>query len=211
MKLIFATNNKHKLEEVKKLLPAPFQLITLAEAGIKEDIPETGTTLEENASIKSHFVFKRTGLNCFADDTGLEVEALNGAPGVYSARYAGENCSFSDNVIKLLTEMKDKENRKARFRTVISLIIEGKEYFFEGIVNGEIIREQRGSEGFGYDPVFIPKPPHPPKGGFNNPQAFEGQEQEGLTFAEMSLEEKNEISHRARAIENLAKFLMQLK
>ncbi len=191
MKLIFATNNKHKLEEVEKLLPEQFHLITLAEAGINEDIPETGTTLEENASIKSRFVFERTGQNCFADDTGLEVEVLNGAPGVYSARYAGEKCSFADNVNKLLLELKDKENRKARFRTVISLILDGKEYFFEGIVNGEITREARGEDGFGYDPIFKPE-------GFDK------------TFAEMTLEEKNKISHRARAVEKLVKFLTSL-
>jgi XTP/dITP diphosphohydrolase len=191
MKLIFATNNKHKLEEVKKLLSKQFQLITLAEAGINDDIPETGTILEENASIKSHFVFERTGLNCFADDTGLEVEALNGSPGVYSARYAGEKCSFADSVNKLLSKMKEKDNRKARFRTVISLILNGKEYFFEGIVDGEITRDARGGEGFGYDPVFMP-------------EGFE------MTFAEMSLEKKNKISHRARAMEKLVEFLSLL-
>lgn len=192
MKFVFATNNKHKLEEVKRLLPEQFTLITLAEAGINEDIPETADSLEGNASIKSHFVYDRTGLNCFADDTGLEVEALNGAPGVYSARYAGENCSFADNVNKLLLEMKNKENRKARFRTVISLILDGKEYFFEGIVYGEIIRDVKGNEGFGYDPIF----------------KSEGYEK---TFAEISLEEKNIISHRAKAVENLVCFLLSLK
>ncbi len=192
MKLVFATNNKHKLEEVKKLLPQQFQLITLAEAGIHSDIPETGTTLEENAAIKSRFVFERTGQNCFADDTGLEVEALNGAPGVYSARYAGEKCSFADNVNKLLREMSSKESRKAKFRTVISLILAGKEYLFEGIVEGEITRETKGIEGFGYDPVF-------------KPDGFE------KTFAEMTLEEKNKISHRARAVEKLVEFLSSLR
>lgn len=186
--LVFATNNKHKLEEVKKLLPEQFNLITLAEAGIHTDIPETADTLEGNASLKSRFVFERTVQNCFADDTGLEVEALNGAPGVYSARYAGEKCSFAENVNKLLLEMKDKENRKARFRTVISLIFDGKEYFFEGIVEGIITNDTKGTEGFGYDPVFKPE-------GFDK------------TFAEMTLEEKNKVSHRARAVEKLVEFL----
>lgn len=188
MKLIFATNNKHKLEEVAQLLTEQFQLITLAEAGIHADIPETADTLEGNASIKSRFVFELTDLNCFADDTGLEVEALNGAPGVYSARYAGEKCSFADNVNKLLHEMQDKDNRAAKFRTVISLILDEKEYFFEGVVDGEITREVNGTDGFGYDPVF-------------KPTGFE------KTFAEMTLEEKNKISHRARAVEKLVEFL----
>ncbi len=187
MKLIFATNNKHKLEEVAQLLTGQFQLITLAEAGIHADIPETADTLEGNAALKSRFVFERTGLNCFADDTGLEVEALNGAPGVYSARYAGEKCSFADNVNKLLHEMQDKDNRAAKFRTVISLILDEKEYFFEGVVDGEITREVHGADGFGYDPVFKPA-------GFDK------------TFAEMTLEEKNKISHRARAVEKLVSF-----
>lgn len=189
MKLVFATNNKHKLQEVQKLLPDDIQLITLAEVGIESNIPETGKTLEENASVKSHFVFRKTGLSCFADDTGLEVEALNGAPGVYSARYAGEHCSFADNVNKLLREMENKENRKAKFRTVISLIFEGKEYFFEGAIEGVITKGPRGSEGFGYDPVFAPA---------------------DLTFAEMNLEEKNKISHRAKAVKKLADFLKPL-
>ncbi len=187
MKLIFATNNKHKLEEVAQLLPGEFQLITLAEVGIHADIPETADTLEGNTAIKSHFVFERTGMNCFADDTGLEVEALSGAPGVYSARYAGEKCSFADNVNKLLHEMLDKENRAAKFRTVISLMLDDQEYFFEGMVDGEITREVYGTEGFGYDPIFKPS-------GFDK------------TFAEMTLEEKNKISHRARAVEKLVAF-----
>ncbi len=216
MEIIFATNNKHKQEEVEKLLPEQFKLITLQEAGIIEDIPETADTLEGNASLKSHFVFERKGLNCFADDTGLEVEALNGAPGVYSARYAGEKCSFTDNVNKLLLEMKDKENRKARFRTVISLILNGKEYFFEGIVDGEITREARGGEGFGYDPIFSPLIPR--RGTNHSSNLLEGKQDSkipplgggGATFAEMSLEEKNKISHRARAVEKLVEFLVTL-
>jgi XTP/dITP diphosphohydrolase len=192
MTLIFATNNKHKLQEVQKLLPSAINLVTLADAGIHEDIPETADTLEGNASIKSRFVFELTDLNCFADDTGLEVEALNGAPGVYSARYAGEKCSFADNVNKLLHEMQDKDNRAAKFRTVISLMLDEKEYFFEGVVDGEITREVHGTDGFGYDPIFKPA-------GFDK------------TFAEMTLEEKNKISHRARAVEKLVAFLSSLK
>ncbi len=188
MTLIFATNNKLKLQEVQKLLPASINLVTLADAGINEDIPETADTLEGNASLKSRFVFELTDLNCFADDTGLEVEALNGAPGVYSARYAGEKCSFADNVNKLLHEMQDKDNRAAKFRTVISLILDEKEYFFEGVVDGEITRDVKGRDGFGYDPIFKPA-------GFDK------------TFAEMTLEAKNKISHRARAVEKLVAFL----
>lgn len=215
-KLIFATNNKHKLHEVQKLLPASINLITLADAGIHEDIAETADTLEGNASIKSRFVFERTGMNCFADYTGLEVDALNGAPGVYSARYAGEKCSFTDNVNKLLHEMQGKDNRTAKFRTVISLMLNEQEYFFEGVVDGEITREVHGTDGFGYDPIFKPHPPYPPKGGLTDPQAVAGQAQwqtppfggqGGLTFAEMTLEEKNKISHRARAVEKLVSFL----
>lgn len=220
MTLIFATNNKHKLQEVQKLLPASINLVTLADAGIYADIPETADTLEGNASLKSRFVFELTDLNCFADDTGLEVEALNGAPGVYSARYAGEKCSFADNVNKLLHEMQNKDNRAAKFRTVISLMLDEKEYFFEGVVDGEITREVHGTDGFGYDPIFKPHPPYPPKGGLTDPQAVAGQAQwqtppfggqGGLTFAEMTLEEKNQISHRARAVEKLVAFLKSVK
>jgi XTP/dITP diphosphohydrolase len=152
------------------------------------DIEETGTTLEENARIKSQFVYDNYGFNCFSDDTGLEIEVLNGEPGVYSARYAGEDCSFDDNMNKVLKEMKGKENRKARFRTVISLILDGKEYQFEGEVKGKITTEKHGDKGFGYDPIFLP----------------DGYSQ---TFAELDLEEKNRISHRGKAVVKLAGFL----
>ncbi len=187
-KIIFATNNAHKLEEVRHYLKDLYQVISLKEIGFTEDIPEPYETLEENALTKSKTIFEKFGMDCFADDTGLEVDALNGAPGVYSARYAGPNCTFEDNVNKMLAEMKDKQNRKARFRTVVSLILNGKEYYFEGEVKGEIARERSGAEGFGYDPIFIP----------------EGLK---LSFAEMSLDEKNKISHRSRAVAKLVEFL----
>ena len=188
MKIVFATNNAHKLSEVKAVLGEGFELVTLKEVGITEDIPETGETLDENASIKARYVYERTGLDCFADDTGLEVEALNGAPGVRSARYATDGHDFAANNRKLLNELSGVENRKARFRTVISLIRSGEEIQVEGIVNGRIATEEAGCEGFGYDPLFIP----------------EGKE---VTFAEMTAEEKNSISHRGRAVAELVKVL----
>ena len=187
-RIVFATNNAHKLSEVKAVLGEGYDLVTLKEVGITEDIPETGATLDENASIKARYVYERTGLDCFADDTGLEVEALNGAPGVRSARYATDGHDFAANNAKLLRELEGKENRNARFRTVISLIRNGVEEQVEGIVEGEIATSMSGSEGFGYDPLFIPK----------------GHD---VTFAEMSAEEKNAISHRGRAIRALAEFL----
>ena len=186
-KIIFATNNKHKLEEVQQILANNFEVLGLKEIGFEGDILETGKTLEENASIKSKFVFEKFGMNCFSDDTGLEIEALEGGPGVYSARYAGEEANAEKNIAKVLNELRGKQNRKARFRTVVSLILDGKEHFFEGIVNGQIIDEKRGGDGFGYDPVFMP----------------DGYE---LTFAEMPAEQKNKISHRSRAIHKLARF-----
>lgn len=189
--LIFATNNKHKKEEVSHLLP-DFEVLMLSEIGIFEDIPETGETLEENALIKANFVFEKTGFDCFADDTGLEVEALNGRPGVFSARYAGEPVDPQANIDKLLAELTDFSNRKARFRTVVALIQNGAPIFIEGIVNGTIIECQTGASGFGYDPVFIPD-------GF------------AKTFAQMTLEEKNKISHRGKAIRKLVEFLNQSK
>ena len=187
-RIVFATNNAHKLSEVKAVLGDGYELVTLREVGITEDIPETGATLDENASIKARYVYERTGLDCFADDTGLEVTALNGAPGVRSARYATDGHDFAANNAKLLRELEGKEDRSARFRTVISLIRNGVEEQVEGIVEGTIATSLSGSEGFGYDPLFIPE-------GHN------------ITFAEMSAEEKNAISHRGRAVAALVKIL----
>lgn len=189
MKIVFATNNAHKLSEVRAVLNDDIELVTLKEVGITEDIPETGATLDENASIKARYVYERTGLDCFADDTGLEVEALNGAPGVRSARYATEGHDFAANNRKLLKELEGKSNRRARFRTVISLIRSGVEQQVEGIVTGTIATSEAGKEGFGYDPLFIP-------------------DGKSVTFAEMSAEEKNAISHRGRAVKALAKVLI---
>lgn len=190
MELLFATNNKHKINEIRDLLDNNFKILGLADVNITEDIPEDAETLAENALFKARFVHDRTGLNVFADDTGLEVEALGGAPGVYSARYAGEGRSFDDNINKLLEQMADAEDRRARFRTVIALILEGNEYLFEGTVEGVITSERRGNGGFGYDPVFLPD-------GYD------------LTFAEIPLSEKNRISHRARAMRKLLNFLKE--
>lgn len=192
MRLVFATNNAHKLSEVSAVLGSEYEIVTLREVGITEDIPETGDTLDENASLKARYVYERTGINCFADDTGLEVEALGGAPGVRSARYATDGHDFKANNRKLLAEMADKENRNARFRTVISLIIEGKEYQVEGIVEGTIATEESGAEGFGYDPLFVPK-------GHNK------------SFAEMTASQKNLISHRGRAVKKLVALLHNIE
>ena len=192
MKLVFATNNKHKIEEVQHLLQNDFKLLCLQDIDCNEELPETGNTLEENALQKVKYVHQKYNLNCFADDTGLEIEALNGRPGVYSARYAGEECSAEKNIEKVLSEMQDMKNRNASFKAVIALIITGKEYLFEGKVNGIILREPRGNYGFGYDPIF-------------QPNGFE------KTFAEMSLAEKNIISHRAIAVKKLVEFLIQIK
>ncbi len=191
MKLLFATNNEHKLYEISALMPNSIELVGLAQAGITEDIPETGDTLTENALIKAEYAFNKTGLWCFADDTGLEVEALNGAPGVHSARYAGEAKNSIDNVTLLLKNMSGKENRNACFKTVIALIFNNERYLFEGIVGGRIIDTPIGTAGFGYDPVFVPN-------GFNE------------TFAQMPLELKNSISHRARAAQKLLDFIRTL-
>ena len=188
--LIFATNNQNKVQEVRAVSGTIFNIITLKEAGIDIDIPEPHDTLEANATEKSKTIFEITKQNCFSEDTGLEVEALNGEPGVKSARYAGEDRSFDDNIEKLLSKLKPFENRLARFRTVISLILDGKEYFFEGICNGKIIEERKGSNGFGYDPVFIPT----------------GSDK---TFAEMDMAEKNKFSHRKKAMEKLIHFLIK--
>ena len=190
MKLIFATNNKHKIREITDLLDDRFEVIGLADTGITEDIPEDADNLADNALFKARYVHDRTGMNVFADDTGLEVDALDGAPGVYSARYAGTSKSPDDNIIKLLKALEGVEGRKARFRTVIALIYDNSEYLFEGKVEGGIIQKRRGTDGFGYDPVFV----------------AEGYD---LTFAEIPLSEKNKISHRSRAMKKLLAFLAQ--
>lgn len=190
MELVFATNNKHKIREITDLLDDNFRILGLADLNITEDIPEEADTLEENALFKARYVHERSGLNVFADDTGLEVTALGGAPGVYSARYAGEGKSFDDNIEKLLGAMQGADERSARFRTVIALILDGSEYLFEGTVEGEITRDRRGTGGFGYDPVFLAS----------------GHDR---TFAEIPLSEKNTISHRARAMRKLLEFLRE--
>jgi len=186
--LIFATNNQHKANEINSILGTAFKICTLREAGLEIDIPEPHDTLEENAREKSLTIYKLKNWDCFSEDTGLEVDALGGAPGVKSARYAGDHCSTEDNINKLLSELADKQNRKARFRTVVSLIEKGKEYRFEGICEGSIGITRSGDHGFGYDPVFIP---------------------DGATksFASMTLEEKNKYSHRKKAVEQLVAFL----
>lgn len=186
--LVFATNNAHKLEEVRAILGNDFQIASLKEIGCHDDIPETADTLEGNAMQKAQYIKDKFGMDCFADDTGLEVKALNNAPGVFSARYAGPGHDSEANMKKLLHEMEGKENRKARFRTVIALLLDGKEYTFEGIVKGNIIEEKRGDSGFGYDPIFVPE-------GYD------------LTFAELGNDIKNKISHRAEAVKKLSAFL----
>ena len=190
MDLVFATNNLHKIKEINNLLGDSFRLMSLVEINIYDDIPENEPTLEGNAMAKARYVYELTGRDVFADDTGLEVEALEGRPGVHSARFAGEDRNPEANIDKLLSLLEGKQNRNARFRTVIALIKNGKEYLFEGIVDGIIITERKGKQGFGYDPVFIP-------------------EKRNLTFAEMQLDEKNKISHRARAFEKLKLFLLK--
>lgn len=188
-KLVFATNNAHKLDEIRAILGNKIEILSLADINCFDDIPETSDTLDGNAVIKARYVYDKFGYNCFADDTGLEVEALGGAPGVHTARYAyADHNDPEANTQKLLSELQGKDNRRARFRTAIALIIDNKEYLFEGIVEGEIPTEKRGTQGFGYDPVFIP-------------------EDKGLTFAELGVDVKNQISHRARAVEKLCQFL----
>jgi XTP/dITP diphosphohydrolase len=188
MEIIFASNNLNKIREIKNVLGNSFTLLILQDINMNEDIPEHEMTLEGNALHKARHIYKASGMNVFADDTGLEVEALNGRPGVHSARFAGENKDSDANIKKLLPLLENETNRNARFRTVIALISDGKEYLFEGIVTGTIIKEKRGNHGFGYDPVFIP-------------------EGKSITFAEMDLDKKNMISHRARAFEKLKLFL----
>ncbi|MDD4115249.1 MAG: non-canonical purine NTP diphosphatase [Massilibacteroides sp.] len=191
MKIVFATNNKHKLDEVKKIMAGHIKIVSLEEIGCHDDIPETANTLEGNALLKASYIKEKFGLDCFADDTGLEVETLHNAPGVYSARYAGETHDSEANMNKLLSELQGKDNRRARFRTVITLIIGNETKSFEGIVNGFIDTVKKGKTGFGYDPIFIP---------------------EGYTqsFAELGDTIKNKISHRAKAINKLNDFLSTL-
>lgn len=191
MDLCFATNNQHKLDEVNQLLGGSFNVMSLSAIGCSEELPEEQNTLEGNSLQKARYVYDKYSINCFADDTGLEVEALGGAPGVYSARYAGEHRSSNDNMILLLKQLEGKSNRKARFRTVVTLIVDSNEYQFEGIANGEILSSRRGEKGFGYDPIFLP----------------EGQNK---SMAELTAEEKNAISHRGEAIRKLVAFLKQL-
>lgn len=188
MTLLFATNNNHKLREIQAMIPDSIVLMSLADIDYTDDIAETADTLEENAMIKARTIYNITGIATFADDTGLEIECLGGEPGVRSARYAGESKNMDDNIEKVLRLMTGETNRKARFRTVIALIVDGKEYSFEGIIGGTIISEKRGNSGFGYDPIFIP----------------DGKTE---TFAEMTPEEKNMISHRSAALAKLAGFL----
>ena len=188
MKILFATNNAHKLTEVQAVLGDRYTLVTPRDCGVTEEIPETQPTLEGNALQKARYLHERTGLDCFADDTGLEVEALGGAPGVHSARYATDGHDFAANNRLLLQNLAGKENRRARFRTVVALILGGREYLFEGVIEGQIIDRETGHEGFGYDPLFRPD-------GYDR------------TFAQMTTEEKNAVSHRARAVRKLAAFL----
>jgi len=192
MQLVFATNNEHKLKEIRHLLGDSFTLLSLTDININDDIPENEPDLEGNALHKARYINKQVNMNVFADDTGLEIEALGGLPGVHSARFAGESKNSDANIEKVLKMMGDTINRRARFRTVIALVLDGKEYVFDGIVSGTIIKGKRGNEGFGYDPVFVP----------------DGSD---LTFAQMPLDKKNRISHRARAFEKLRNFLVHYR
>lgn len=191
MRIVFATNNSHKLDEIRNILGSSFEVMSLNELGCHDHIPETGTTLEENARQKAQYIYDKYHCNVFADDTGLEVDALGGEPGVYSARYAGgEGHDSEANMTKLLKNLEGEDNRKAQFRTVIALILDGKTSLFDGIVKGEIIKERRGGEGFGYDPIFQPE-------GYDK------------TFAELGNDIKNTISHRAKAVKALAEYLLK--
>lgn len=186
--IVFATGNANKVKEANEILAGSFQIISLQDIGCLTDLPETGDTLEHNALQKAHYVREHFNVDCFSEDTGLEIEALHGAPGVYSARYAGPECRSEDNVALVLDQMKGQENRRARFRTIIALLLQGEEHLFEGIVNGHILEAPSGTGGFGYDPIFVPQ-------GYT------------LSFAEMDAEEKNAISHRGRAVAKLMVFL----
>ena len=189
-KIVFATGNPNKLKEIKSAINS-FEIVGLKDLGITDDIPETGDTLKKNALQKAKYVYDKTGFDCFSDDTGLEIEALDYRPGVYSAMYAGPDCNAENNMRKVLEELGETPNRNAQFKTVIALILEGKEYFFEGVVKGEILKEKTGKDGFGYDPIFRPL-------GYKE------------SFAEMSIAQKNEISHRGLAVKKLIKFLASL-
>lgn len=191
MKLVFASNNQNKIQEMQLLLPATFQVLSLEAIGCYEEIPETADNIEENAILKANYVTEKYGYNCFADDTGLEVEALNGEPGVFSARYAGENKDANANMDKLLGNLKDKSNRSAQFKTVIALNLNGNQTLFTGIIKGKIIKEKIGANGFGYDPIFVAD-------GYNK------------TFAELTIEEKSSISHRGLAVKQLIQFCYNL-
>lgn len=190
LRLVFATHNENKAREIQSIMPQGVHILSLDDIGCDEDIPETGSTLEENALLKARYVWEKFGMNCFADDTGLEIEALNGEPGVYSARYAGSQKNPDDNMEKVLKNLEGSIDRTARFKTSIALILHGDEHLFDGIVEGRISSEKKGDHGFGYDPIFVP-------------------ENHGRTFAEMSLEEKNTMSHRARALEKMVHFLIK--
>ncbi|CAA6814532.1 MAG: Nucleoside 5-triphosphatase RdgB (dHAPTP, dITP, XTP-specific) (EC [uncultured Aureispira sp.] len=190
-KLVFATANKNKVSEIQKIMGTQYDFLSLEDIGCTEDIPETQPTIIGNALQKARYVYKNYGINCFSEDTGLLVEALDGAPGVYSARYAGPARDANDNMDKLLKELEHKENRTAQFKTVIALILDGKEYTFEGVVEGEILKKRQGTAGFGYDPIFKPK-------------------ESKQTFAQMSSQEKGIISHRGRATQKLRNFLLNL-
>lgn len=191
MEFIFATNNPHKVDEIRAVLPVHIRILTLKEAGIDRDIPEPHETLEENAAEKARTIHRLTGKNCFSEDTGLEVYALNNEPGVHSARYAGADPSSDRNIAKLLLRLQGIQDRRARFRTVICLLMDGQERFFEGVCEGRIIEQKKGTEGFGYDPVFVPSG-------------------SGKTFAEMNMDEKNQFSHRRKASDRLVAFLNTL-
>jgi XTP/dITP diphosphohydrolase len=192
MKLVFATNNQNKLKELQQLLGEKVELLSLADINCNEEIPEDYETLEENATQKAEYIYKKYNVNCFADDTGLEIKALNGEPGVYSARYAGIDKDAKANMKKVLEKLEGEKERSACFRTVISLFLDDKEYQFEGIVNGNILQAERGKDGFGYDPIFEPK-------GYSE------------SFAEMEMSEKNKISHRGLAVQKLVQFLLDYK
>jgi len=192
MQLVFATHNSNKVKEIASLLPDNFHLLSLTDIQFDEEIAETADTLEGNSKLKAHTIYQKTGFSCFADDTGLEVESLNNRPGVFSARYAGEHKSDEDNISKVLTELENEVNRKARFRTIITLILDGTEFQFEGVVNGKLISAKKGESGFGYDPIFVP-------------------ENESRTFGEMNINEKNNFSHRARAFNSMIRFLASIK